>query len=282
MILNIAPTIRQHEVYEALKTDDEIFYGGAAGGGKSWIICESRLISCHRFPGYRSFIGREELKRLMQSTYITWLKVCDFHQIPKNDWHLNGQYNYIKFNNGSQIDLLDLKFLPSDPLYERFGSLEYCDGAIDEAGEVDFLAYDVLTSRIGRHLADVVRPTMLCGGNPKKNWTYRTFYKPWKENKLLPGQAFIPAKYTDNPYLSDRYGKQLNSLKDSVMKARLKDGDWEYENDSNSMMIFEAINSLFTNTIVERGDKYLIVDAARFGGDLIVFSFCGSNLFLGF
>jgi len=271
--INITPTLRQHEVYQALQSKDEIFYGGAAGGGKSWLICESRLINCYLYPGYRSFIGREELTRLMQSTYLTWMKVCKYHKIPSTDWHLNGQYHYIQFNNGSRIDLLDLKFLPSDPLYERFGSLEFCDGAIDEAGEINFLAYDVLNSRIGRHMVDIVRPTLLCGGNPKKNWTYRLFYKPWKLGTLLPGQAFIQAKYSDNPFISESYGKQLDKLKDGVMRSRLKDGNWEYEDDNNSMTSFEAINSLFSNTIKPSSEKFLIVDAARYGGDLIVFSF---------
>ena len=137
------PTYKQHLCYEALKNPnvEEVFFGGGAGGGKSWAICESRLVRCYLYPGYRSFIGRNELKRLMQSTYVTWLKVCRFHNIPKDDWHLNGQYNYIEFiagaAKGSRIDLLDLKYLPTeDPLYERFGSVECSDGAIEEAGEI--------------------------------------------------------------------------------------------------------------------------------------------------
>ena len=123
----------------------------------------------------------------MQSTFITWTKVCRYHNIPEGTWKLNGQYNYIEFNNGSRIDLLDAKFLPTDPLYERFGSLEYTDGVIEEAGEIHPLFRDVMRSRIGRHLNDElgIHPTTLITGNPKKNWTYIEFYKPWKE-KTLP------------------------------------------------------------------------------------------------
>ena len=272
-IITIRPTRTQHQVYEALKNKDEIYYGGAAGGGKSWIICESRLINCYLYPGYRSFIGREELKRLMQSTFITWTKVCKHHNIPDNDWKLNGQYNYIEFFNGSRIDLLDLKYLPSDPLYERLGSLEYADGAIDEAGEVHVLAYEVLKSRIGRHMADRVRATLLMGGNPSKNWTYRLFYKPWKDKTLEDGKSFIVSKYQDNPYTAEAYGRQLDKIYDLSMKARLKNGDWEFENDPNIMIEANAINDLLTNTITANNNKYLVVDAARFGRDNTVFSF---------
>lgn len=125
MEITLRPTYKQHLAYQALEDPniDTVFLGGGAGGGKSWTICESRLIKCYRYPGYKSYIGREELKRLMQSTYLTWVKVCAFHNIPRDDWKLNGQYNYIEFKNGSRIDLLDLKFLPTDPLYRFKRSL---------------------------------------------------------------------------------------------------------------------------------------------------------------
>lgn len=206
----------------------------------------------------------------MQSTYITWNKVCKFHGVPASDWKFNGQYNYVEFTNGSRIDLLDLKYLPSDPLYERLGSLEYSDGAIDEAGEINVLAYEVLKSRIGRHLADKIRPTLLMGGNPSKNWTHRLFYKPWKDGNLEENKAFIVSKYQDNPYTAEAYGQQLAKLTDAAMKARLMYGDWEYDEDPNTMMKIESINDLFTNTITLDNNKYLVCDAARFGRDHIV------------
>lgn len=273
MFITLRPTIKQDLVYEALKAKDEIFYGGAAGGGKSWVICESRLINCYLYPNYKSFIGREELKRLMQSTYLSWCKVCKYHKIPPSDWKLNGQYNYIEFFNGSRIDLLDLKYLPADPLYERFGSLEYSDGAIDEAGEIDYLAYEMLKSRIGRHLSDKIRPTLLIGGNPSKNWTYRFFYKPYREGLLSANKVFIEANYNDNPYTAEIYGQQLAKLTDRVLKERLMFGNWEYDDDPTTMMQYSNIIDLFTNTVVQSKEKYLVVDAARFGRDFIVLAF---------
>lgn len=245
--------------------------GGGAGGGKTWLICESRLVNALRFPGYRSFIGREELKRLMQSTYVTWAKVCQHHKIPQSLWTLNGQYNYIQFSNGSRIDLLDLKFLPSDPLYERFGSLEYTDGAVEEAGEVNALAVDVLKSRIGRHKNQEfgLHPTMLITGNPKKNWTYKDYYKPWKAHKMPQGVVFIQALYKDNPHTAFEYGKQLEQIKDVVTKERLMYGNWEYDIDDNALIKYDSIIDLFTNSVKLSQDKFLSADIARYGGDKI-------------
>lgn len=274
MELTLRPTLKQHQAYEALLNPeiDTIFLGGGAGGGKTWWLCESRLLNAVRYPGYKSFIGREELKRLMQSTYVTWTKVCQFHGIAPDTWKLNGQYNYIEFTNGSRIDLLDLKFLPTDPLYERFGSLEYTDGAIEEAGEVDFMAYDVLKTRVGRHLNKElgIKPTLAITGNPKDNWTKRLFYIPWRRGELPANVAFIQSLYKDNPHTALEYGKQLESMSDLNNKARLKDGNWDYDNDPAAMIKTEAIFDMWTNSLPQLGEKYFTGDIARYGSDYTV------------
>jgi hypothetical protein len=274
--LTISPTLKQHEAYEALRNPlvDTLFLGGGAGGGKSWFITEKSLINALRFPGYKTFIARQELTRLMQSTYLTFVKVCTHHGVPQSSWKLNGQYHFIEFSNGSRIDLLDVKKIPSDPMYERFGSLEFTDGNIEEAGEIDFLAYDVLKSRIGRHLNADLRPTMTITGNPKKNWTRNIFYKPWSEGKLPPNVCFIQSLYKDNPYTAELYGKQLSQMSDRVMRERLMLGNWDYDDDSTALMAHDNIEDLFTNTLTDDSkDKFLVADIARYGGDRIVFSF---------
>jgi hypothetical protein len=273
MKITTRPTKKQWDVLQALKTKREVFFGGGAGGGKSWIICENILVKCYKYPEYKTFIGREELKRLMQSTFITFQKVCSFHDIPKDDWKLNGQYNYIEFKNGSRIDLLDLKNNPSDPFYERLGSLEYTDGSIEEAGEVDFLAYDVLKSRIGRHNNKEfgLKPTLLITGNPKKNWTYKEFYKPWRDNTLPDDKEFIQSLYNDNPHTAEEYGEQLKQIKDKATKERLMFGNWEYDDDPNALIDYDNIIDLFTNSVIgSNPSKYLTGDMARYGKDKAV------------
>jgi hypothetical protein len=83
-------------------------------------------------------MARNDLKRLMNSTYITWLKVCAYHHIPKDDWRLDGKYNVIRLKNGSTIDLLDVAYKPTDPDFDRFGSTEYSHGFGDEVQEWHF------------------------------------------------------------------------------------------------------------------------------------------------
>jgi len=250
----------------------EIHFGGGAGGGKSWLGCESRLVRAYAYPGYKSFIGRNELTRLMASAFITFQKVCAFHKIPKEDWNLNGKYNYIEFKNGSRIDLLDLAYKPSDPMYERLGSLEYTDGWLEEAGEIPFMAVDILQSRVGRHLNTEFNlpPDTLYTYNPNKGWVYRV-YKSWKEGTLPKDVTFIQALYGDNPFTKEIYGKQLSRIKDPAMRARLKEGSFEYDDDPTALMDIDSIVDLFTNTVEKSEEKYMIIDVARHGVDKTVF-----------
>ena len=271
MQIVIKPTRKQHLAYEYLGDNKTryIVFGGAAGGGKSWLGCEWILTMCYRYPGTKWFIAREELKRLMQSTYTTFIKVCKFHNIPAEDWSLNGQYNYIQFKNGSRIDLLDVKFLPTDPMYERFGSLEYTSGWIEEAGETEFLAFDVLKTRVGRQMNKEysLLPKILITCNPKKNWLYSMIYLPFKEGKLPTEYQFVQSLYGDNKFTAKEYGEQLNQITDKAQKERLMYGSWEYDDDPTCLIGYDAIIDLFTNTPEPSIDRYIIADIARYGQD---------------
>ena len=279
-MIKITPTIqpqpKQYLCYQKLFDDTTRFigFGGGAGGGKTWIGCEWLMMNCYRYPGSKWFIGRKELKRLMGSTFITWSKMCNFHNIPKEDWKLDGKYNYIEFTNGSRIDLLDVDYKPSDPMYERFGSLEYTGGFGEEVGEWQFSAFDVLKSRIGRWKNEefkLLPPKFLLTFNPTKNWLYRIFYKRWRDNTLPPEYAFVQALYMDNKYTAEEYGKSLNEISDPVTRMRLRDGIWEYSDEDTVLINYDAIIDLFTTPPEFSNELYLTGDIARFGSDRIVY-----------
>lgn len=269
----------KHEKQEqALKilTDSvtrEFLYGGAAGGAKSWTGAAWLLFMSLVYPGSKWFIAREELKRIRSSTFITFKKVCKEYAIPDNLWRYDGNDNVVKFKNGSQIDMLDVRFLPSDPLYERFGSMEFTGGWIEEGGETNFGAFDVLNTRIGRHLNKEfgLCPKMFVTCNPKKNWMYSHFYKPFKENILTPIQRFLQAFVQDNPFIDKLYIEQLENTKDKAKKERLLKGNWEYDDNPYKLCIYDKILDLFRNDhLVNEKKKYITADVARFGSDLAV------------
>lgn len=272
----IKPEPKQDDAYQKLWDSITRFllFGGGSGGGKSWLGAEWILLNCYRHPGTKWFIGRNELTRLMGSSYATFQKVCAFHDIPQSDWSLNGQYHYIKFKNNSRIDLIDLKFLPSDPMFQRLGSFEYTGGWIEEGGEVNFFAFDVLKTRVGRWMNQeygLFPAKILITCNPEQNWLYRVFYKPWKKKTLPPEYAFVQALYGDNRYTAVEYGRQLDLLTDPILRMRLKMGWWEYETGDNSLVDYDSITDLFSNVLEPSAEKFFTADVARYGSDKTVF-----------
>ncbi len=191
-----------------------------------------------------------------------------------NIWNFNSQDSAYYFNNGSRIDLLDLKLNPSDPMYERYGSLLYTGGWIEEAGETHFNAFDTLKSRINRwrNRKYNLFAKMLITCNPKKTWLYTDFWRPWKNNTLSPDSCFIPALYSDNSYTKDDYGEVLSTIKDVTKKERLMKGNWDYADDKSALLDFDSIMDMFTNTYAfeSEEEQYITCDAARFGSDKAV------------
>jgi len=253
------------------KTHVEFLYGGAAGGAKSWTGCVWLAFMSLCYPGTKWFIGREELKRLRESTLITFFKVCSAYGIKRDvDFKYNGSDHYIQFANGSRIDLLDLRYIPSDPLYERYGSIEYTGGWIEEGGEINFGAYDTLKTRIGRHMNDKygLLRKLFISCNPKKNWMYNTFYKPTLNQSIAAHMICLPCLVQENPFIETDYITALESTSDKVKKERLLKGNWDYDDNPNAMCSYDVIAAIFKNDLAKKnGKKYLTADIARFGSD---------------
>lgn len=263
---------KQEEALHILRdeTTREFGYGGAAGGAKSWTGVAWLACMALAFPGTRWFIGREELKRLRESTYQTFLKFCKEHEIKQGVyWKYNGQDHFVQFENGSRIDLLDLKYLPSDPFYERYGSVEYTGGWIEEGGEVNHGAYDTLKSRVGRQLNEKygILGKIFVTLNPKKNWCHTEFWKPFKAGTMPEDRKFLQAFVQDNPHIDAGYLKSLESITDKVKKQRLLFGNFDYDDDDNSLMGYDEIVSIFLNSWVTGGKRYITADVARLGKD---------------
>ena len=157
-------------------------------------------------------------------------------------------------------------------MYERLGSKEFTGGWIEEAGEINGLAFEMLKTRTGRHLNDVynIPSKILITCNPKKNWLYKRFYQPSKAGKLKVPYAFIPALVQDNPFVTEDYVDTLRQTEDKVTYQRLYLGKWEYDSDPNSLVDYDAVMDCFTNTGALIGGKAISADLAMKGRDHFV------------
>ncbi|MCK5608027.1 phage terminase large subunit [Candidatus Pacearchaeota archaeon] len=268
---------KQDDAYLLLtdKVTSEIGFGGGANGGKSWLGCTWILGNCLKYPKSKWFIGREELLRLKSSTLLTFLKAAEFYGV-SNRFKPHGVEHYLIFDNGSRVDLLDLKLAPRDPLYTRFGSLEFTGGWMEEAGETSFEAYDILKSRVGRHLNDQydLLGKLFATFNPSKNWLYFYFYKPWKAKTLPKHKAFIQSLVTDNFFRESGSVEKLEQLENEAQKQRLLYGNWEYEDEPDQLITYAMLEAAFNRNKQPLGGKRLGVDVARYGDDESVIATC--------
>ena len=258
------------------KQTEQILYGGAKGGGKSYLGASLIFADALIYPETHYFIARQELVDLRKFTVAT------IHEVFKN-WGLNiddyakfnGQDSVFTLHNGSKVFLLACKELPSDPLYERFGSMQMTRGWIEEGGEVSEQAKSNLWLSVGRwkNKEYSLKKKMLITANPKKGWMKREFVDMHVKGLLPKSRKYVQAFATENLYLPSDYLETLKSEKNTVARQRLWEGNWDYDEDQNSLITFDALTDCFSNTIVKDNNKYLVVDVARLGKDSTVFSF---------
>lgn len=253
-----------------------ILYGGAKGGGKSFLGCSLIFADALIYPETHYFIARKELTDLRKFTipsihevFANWgLKIDDYATF-------NGQDNCFNLYNKSKVFLIACKEEPSDPMFERFGSMQMTRGWIEEAGEVAEAAKDNLWLSVGRWKNEQysLEKKLLMTANPKKGWMKRDFIDPLKQNLLPATLKFIPALVTDNKYLPESYVQTLAGIKDNATRERLFHGNWDYDEDQNALVTYDAISDAFATYPVKDNQKYLIVDVARFGKDSTTLSF---------
>ena len=249
------------------KTTTEILFGGAAGGGKSWVGCSWLILLCVKYPKTRYLMGRSKLDALKKTTLNTFFEVCQAWGLVANKhYNFNGSSNIVTFYNGSEIILKDLFLYPSDRNFDSLGSLEITAAFIDEANQITEKAKNIVASRMRYKLDEYnLIPKLLMTCNPAKNWVYTQYYKPSKEGTQKPFRKFIQSLVDDNEFISKHYKAQLLTL-DELSKQRLLFGNWEYDASNDNLIEYDAILNLFSQTGNE-GEKYISCDIARFGSD---------------
>jgi len=232
--INFKPSWKQHLAWQALEdgTTEECLFGGAAGGGKSYLGACWKIYRRLRYPGSRGLTGRTVLKDIRESTIITFFKVLAAWGLRAGvDYTYNAQEYRLDFANGSREMFRDLGWAPSDPDYQRLGSLEITDAWIEEANDgLPEKAADILKSRIRWMLPEFgLIPKLLITCNPGYTWV-RTKYMYDVDNnpvQLKPYQQVIRALVTDNPdkEFVALYKKSLEQMKE-YDRQRLLEGDW--------------------------------------------------------
>lgn len=270
----------------------DVLFGGSAGGAKSFFACLWIVLECRNYKGIAIGLGRKELKRLKRTTLVTLLtKVHPALGVKEHDYKYNAQEGIIEYVNGSRIVLIDMAYAPTDPDFDKFGSLELTHVVIEEVGEAVKKAVDVLSSRKNRMMNKeygiVGKTVMTC--NPTQNFIRQEYYKPYEElgmgrmqkwergevvilgtGERKPGyRAFVRSSVYDNPFIDDNYIEVLKNL-DPQERKRLLEGDWNYADDDDTLfksLVMDRATTYNLPEVSETFNKYIGVDPADKGKD---------------
>lgn len=305
-MLELTLSQKQQTTFEILEDPAvvEVCFGGGAGGGKSWLISTWSVIQCKRYPGIRIGLGRKEISNLRKTTAQTY--IGEVHPVlgvaDGRDYRYSSLVDPgIYYANGSQVLFTDLAPAPSDPNFDRLGSLNLTHVVIEEAGEVVQHAAKVFSSRRNRYknreYGITGKTIYTC--NPTTNFIREEFYdvyiqrgggdhQVWEfTNELgepvyveLPDgrrvrakRAFIKSLPTDNPFLSSNYLETLRSLP-PAQRRRLLEGDWDFDDDDSKLFKLHLIKT--AGELQDDAAGWAGCDPSR-GGDKTVFTVIQGN-----
>lgn len=242
---------KQYEVFR-LWADDKtthILYGGSKGNGKSFLGCSIISSMALMYPGTYYFIARKNANDIRKYTIPSIYEVLGIWGIDARYYRFDGRDNFFEFYNDSRIYLVDAKYMPTDPLYARYGSMQMTQGWIEEAGEFCAAAYSNLSATIGRWKNQDygIMGKLLMTCNPSKNFLYTDYYKPYKDGTLSSWKAFVQALPTDNHMLPPSYLINLERSLSPNEKQRLLYGNWEFDDNPDLLVTYDAVCDCFTN-----------------------------------
>lgn len=210
-------------------TEDDLLYGGASGGGKSYAITAEGIKWCARYPGLRVLLVRKSYDELEESIFPA-LRKFGYAKALGCRW--NGVKNELRFPNGSYFRFRYLE--TKDDAARRQGG-EYQLLLVDELclmfpGVVDILRYERLRSAGGLPVIGV-RATSNPGGPSHGEVRKRYVDATDGGRKVVTDDngltiRFIQAKATDNFRLDPMQKKRLDAIPDPNRRAAMRDGDW--------------------------------------------------------
>lgn len=199
-------------------------FGGARGGGKSWVSRTKAGLGAFKFPGIRILILRREYGDMEGTLISPLLKV-----LPKDLYVYNKQDHMITFANGSIIKFGNMPGYGA-AVQGKYQGQEYHWLFIDEATqflETEFRGLDAIV----RSADDIPKRIYLtCNpGGPGHGWVKRLFIdKQYKPEENPEDYVFIQATVDDNKDLmtaDPNYVRALEQLPEDIRKAH-RYGDW--------------------------------------------------------
>lgn len=221
LIVSLQP--KQKEAFRLSLVTPVLFYGGAKGGGKSFLIRGRELFRRMKYSGTRGVIIRKTLPELWDNHIYPMLK-----EYPQLSNYFDKTKKIIHYPNGSSTSF---SYLQNEQDVFTYQGREFEDISIDEATQHTYNTFTTLRSS-NRTTNTSIKPSMVLTGNPGgvgHAWVKRLFIdKQYLPEEHAEDYAFVQAFVRDNTALMKAdpgYLQRLESLPEHLRKAYLE-GDW--------------------------------------------------------
>lgn len=219
-IYDLSITKRQADFINAKA--DEVLFGGAAGGGKSYAQMVDALIYAIKYPKSRQLILRRTYPELEKSLIRVAQAIY-----PRDIFRYNASKYSGEFANGSIVDFGHCH--AEDDVY-KYQSAEYDVIRFDELTHFTEFMYRYLLSRVRgvNEFPKAVKSTTNPGGVGHA-WVKERFIDNSVPNEVKNGRLFLPAKVSDNTFLMRSDPGYIDRLKALPQRERraLLNGDWD-------------------------------------------------------
>ena len=210
-------------IFEPSDKKRVLVYGGAMGGGKTYICVSLAIEAAMYYPNSIWTILRQSRVRCEETV------VKDFKSIAKGLYKgFNEQKLIAYFENGSSIEFKG-ENLDKDPDLDAFKSYATNGFFIEQIEEIQKKTLEMCLLRTGRHRITPMPPQIVMASvNPSFTWVKQDIYIPYLNNTLPENIYYVPALIQDNKYLFDdpAYMSTFQNL-DPLTRERYLEGNWD-------------------------------------------------------
>lgn len=199
-----------------------VAFGGARGGGKSWVVRTKVILLAMKHPGIKILVMRRTLAELRSNHIVPLL------QLTQGVAMYSDLHKELRFTNGS---LVMFGYCDNDRDLLRYQGNEYDVVFIDEATQFQYEWFSALCGSV-RGVNDFPKRIYLtCNpGGVGHMWVRRLFIdRAYEEGEIPEDYQFIQSLVTDNDVLMKNdpgYVQFLRSLYPTLRAAWLE-GDWD-------------------------------------------------------
>ncbi len=269
---------------------DEVLFGGAAGGGKSFGQMVDALLFALKYPGSKQLILRRTFAELDKSLIRTAQGLY-----PREIFTFNSSSHTGKLKNGSCIDF---GYCANESDVYQYQSAEYDCIRFDELTHFTEMQYVYLISRVrgANNFPKQIKSSTNPGG-VGHSWVKERFVDHTPVGEQFVGgdgmkRIFIPSLLDDNDFLmkaDPEYKSRLLALPEREKKALLY-GDWnifegqyftEFSHKEHVISPFEIPNSWRRYRTIDYGlDRLAVlwIAISPDGKSYVYREYCESNL----